>query len=459
MVSRARMTIRYVLLIISLTVYAAGIPPQRAAGSDLASDHAEDGMSEKSPFWNELSEGFDSSLRILSYGSYQDVADSTQNPGNDFLRLPTLAGDMEIRPDFYLQFRRLELSVKPRGYIKWATRENGASEEESEWENDWYVNEWRLRFGVTNSLFLSYGRENLQWGPSYLFSPSNPFFEDNGRMNTKMEVPGMDFATLVWAPSIRWSLSLIANMDEGHLDTMSREFRKSYTVKIDYTGSEAYTGLILSRNEKERDRIGVFGGWTATDALLLYADIGFSKGSDVLYPVEDDMSPFGVSMLAVDEDSSKWNGTVMVGASYTFLAGPTISMEYLYNEEGFSDKEAMSYNQLKRNARTAFYEYGPPGDLSRMTLGMTANPGMRFLRNNYAVLQYGQNDIRDTLNLSLSWIYNVDDKGGQLRSYLGYTVRDCLQIFSIGILNTGSADTEFKTFLDSYLMLGVEYTF
>ena len=459
MVSRARIAIRYVLFIVSLMLCTTGALPQRAAALDLASNNAEKDVSENNPFWNELSEGFDSSLRILTYGSYQDVADSTQNPGNDFLRLSTLVGDMEIRPDFYLQFRRLELSVKPRGYIQWVIRENGASEEESEWEDDWYVNEWRLRFGVTNSLFLSYGRENPQWGPSYLFSPSNPFFEDNGRMNTKTEVPGMDFAILVWAPSIRWSLSLIANTDEGRLDTMFREFRKSYAVKIDYTGSEAYTGLVLSRNEKERDSIGAFGGWTATDALLLYADIGFSRGSDVLYPVEDDISPFGVSMQAVDEECSRWKGTVMVGASYTFLAGPTILMEYLYNEEGFSDEEAKSYNQLKRNARAAFYEYGPPGGLSRMALGMTANPGMRFLRNNYAVLQYRQNDIRDVLNLSFSWIYNVDDKGGRLVSSLEYAAGDSIQIFSIGFLNTGSADAEFRTALDSSLMLGVEYTF
>jgi hypothetical protein len=36
------------------------------------------------------------------------------------------------------------------------------------------MNGARLR--LTECLFVSYGRENLQWGPSALFSPSNPFF-------------------------------------------------------------------------------------------------------------------------------------------------------------------------------------------------------------------------------------------------------------------------------------------
>ena len=49
----------------------------------------------------------------------------------------------------------------------------------------------------------------------YLFSPSNPFFQDNGRRNTFLEVPGMDFGRLVWIPAAAWSFSFIANTDPG----------------------------------------------------------------------------------------------------------------------------------------------------------------------------------------------------------------------------------------------------
>ena len=32
-----------------------------------------------------------------------------------------------------------------------------------------FVNEWLLRLRLYEGCFLSYGRENLQWGPAYLF--------------------------------------------------------------------------------------------------------------------------------------------------------------------------------------------------------------------------------------------------------------------------------------------------
>ena len=456
MVSRILVMQGYTPLIIFLFACMLSISYQNADASNNVLDTGTTDKTDNS-LGNELSEGFDASLRILSYGIYQGVAGSSQNPDNDFLRIPRFQANLDIRPDLYLQFRKIELSIKPRTNVLWSAWEDGALKGDRAWEDDWYINEWLFKLGVSDSLFLSYGRENLQWGPSYLFSPSNPFFEDNGRMNPKLEVPGMDFARLIWVPSIKWAVSFITNTDEGRQIFEHNKFHRGYAVKIDYTGDEEYIGLILSH--KERHRIGAFCGWTATDALLLYADIGFSQGNDALYPVYDNLSPFGASMLAVNEESSVWNQSVMMGASYTFLAGPTVSVEYLYNDTGYSDKQSERYYQLRHNAMNAYYEDGPISGLSRMVLGQTVNPGIRFLRKNYLVLQYRQNDIRDVLSLSLNVIRNIDDKGLRLISNLEYTVGDHVQIFSIGSLNTGESDAEFRSAFDSSFILGLEYTF
>ena len=40
-----------------------------------------------------------------------------------------------------------------------------------------------------------------------------------------------------------------------------------------------------------------------------------------------------------------------------------------------------------------------------------------------------------------------------------YAVGDHVRIFSVGCLNIGDADSEFRSILDSYLILGLEYTF
>jgi hypothetical protein len=407
--------------------------------------------------WDELSDGFHCSLRCLTYGTYQDMVDSTQNPDNDFLKIPRYQADLDIRPDATLHIRRLDLSIKPRANLQWQVWEDGTQKGEDDWEDDWFINEWLARFKVTDTLFASYGRENLQWGPSYMFSSSNPFFMDNGRINPKKEVAGMDFARLVWLPTMAWTISLIANTDKGRQISTTWDFQKTYALKLDYVGQEGYAGLILSHQEEERDKVGIFGGWTASDALLLYSDMGFSQGSHNLYPVEDTTTPFGASMQVKDKESTTWKGAAVAGGSYTFLVGPTFAVEYLYNGFGFDDEEAKLYYQLRQNAFRAYIS--PLWGLSRMTLGRTADTGLRFLRQNYAMVQYRQNDIMDRLNLSFSWIHNLDDDSGRFIANIDCYVGDHVQVFTIGSVHFGHRDTEFRAILDSFLMIGLEYTF
>ena len=413
---------------------------------------------EFSTLWAALSEGFDYSLRTLASVTSQDPASSSQNPDNDFFQIPQYLADVELRPDFYLNYNILDLSVKPRFRLEWMQWEEGGREGATDWDDDCFVNEWLARIGMTQNLFVSYGRENLQWGPSYLFSPSNPFFRDNGRSNPKREVPGMDFARLVWLPAMSWTLSVIANLDKGRQEFQFIEFEKTYALKLDYTGQEAYVSMVLSRKEHDRDRLGTFGGWTATDALLLYGEGTISKGTDALYP-EKAEHPFGASMEAINDEASSLEGIVLVGGSYTLEIGPTLTVEYVYYGPGYSNGQAKDYYSLRKNASDAFDLTGPISDLSRLTLSQTADPGLRFLRRNYVMFQYNHNDIRDVLNLTFRWTQNIDDGSGQFISIVEYFVGKHIQLFSIGTVNSGAGDTEFGSILDYQWMVGLEYTF
>jgi len=448
---------RHVLCIMSVFFACIQLWTACTLASALPSGQGSEDNAGYSSLWDELSEGFDYSLRFLTFGTYQAVADSTQNPDNDFLQIPRYMADLDLRPDAILSFRRLDVSIKPRMNLRWSAWENGTRKGDEEWEDDWFINEWLARMRVARGLFVSYGRENLQWGPAFLYSPSNPFFLDNGRSNPKREVPGMDFARIVWLPGMEWTISFIGNTDKGRQELISGDFEEAYALKLDYSGQKGYAGLILSRNEVERDRFGAFGGCTATDALLLYTDFAFSRGSDVLYPVEDDTSPFGASMQAVDEQSSSLKGALLVGGSYTFLAGPTLTVEYLYHGFGYNDDQADYFYRLRRDASDAYG--GPLWDLSRMTLGQTADPGLRFLRRNYGMLQYNHNDIKNLLNLTFRWTQNLDDGSGQFISIVDCLMGDHTQLFFIGTVNFGNGNTEFGTIVDSQWMIGLEYTF
>jgi hypothetical protein len=415
-------------------------------------------QAESPQLWDELSEGFEYPLRFLAFGTCQKVADSSQNPNNNLFQISRYSTKFEIRPDLRLTFRRLDLSAKPRMNLEWNAWEDGVKDGDTDWDDDWFVNEWLTRIQVTENLFVSYGRENLQWGPCYLFSPSNPFFRDNGRSNPKQEVPGMDFARLVWLPAMSWTISFIANIDEGRQEYRFFEFDKIYAVKLDYSGQEAYASMILSHQESDRNRLGAFGGWTVTDALLIYGEGTISRGTNALYPVKAN-NPFGASMEEVDDQDLSLKGTFLAGGSYTLEVGPTLTVEYVYNGTGYSDGEADLYYQLRQAAADAYSLSGPIGDLSRLTLSRTADPKLRFLRRNYIMTQYQQNDIRDVLNLTFRWTRNIDDGSGQFIAIVEYYLGEHIQLFSIGSVNSGSEDTEFGTILDYQWMIGLEYTF
>ncbi len=403
-------------------------------------------------------EHLDYSIRMMTFGVYQDPADTTQNPGNNFLRLPRYRTGLEIRPDIDLNTERLHLSAKPRFNLQRRQWEEGVWAGETQWNDDWFINEWLMRIRANDSLFLSYGRENLQWGPSYLLSPSNPFFRDNGRRNPKQEVPGMDFARAVWLPAPFWTMSLIANTDEGRQSFSPALFKKCYALKVDYTGQESYGSLILSYREGGRKRLGFFTGWTATDALLLYAEGTLSRGSDAYYPQADE-GPFSASMQALYENDSSLQPTVLLGGSYTLEMGPTLTLEYVYNGPGYSDADAERFYRLRDCAAEGFLSSSPEKAPAADRLSIMADPGLRLLRRNYLMVQYNQNDIRGVLNLTLRWTQNLDDYSGQFISVLEYYIGDHLEVFSIGTVNAGGEDTEFGSILDLNWMVGLEYTF
>jgi hypothetical protein len=442
--------IKKILSIIIFLLIAVGGWWQQYAGAD-------DTGEPKPSVIQKFQEGFSADLRILTYGIVQEPAQSSQNPDNNFLQLPHYTADLEIRPDFRLEMNFLELSIKPRAKLEYQKWKEGSRRGETQSTDDWYVNEWLVRLKARENLFVSYGRENLQWGPSFLFSPSNPFFRDNGRSNPYMEVPGMEFGRLVFIPHSLWTMSFIANTDEGRNNILGPDpFEKTYALKVDYTGRENYASVILSQKDN-KNTLGFFGGWTLSDAVLLYGEGSMTQGSNALYP-QKDMSPLGASMQKIHQDDSDIKPIILIGGSYTLEDSGTFSLEYTYNGPGYNSDEAEIYYSLRRNAATAFNMGGMAGALGQFTLAQTMNPGLRFLRENYAMLQYSQSNIQNKFDLTLRFTQNLDDSSGQFLTLLSYSLGNYLELFSSGMVSSGGRNTEFGSTLDYQVMFGVKYT-
>lgn len=141
---------------------------------------------------NEVQRGFATHIEVLTFGTYQDVRDSELNR-NNFLAIPQYTAESQGRLNFRLNFRRLELGVKPIVELRWKEVESGQQTVDDSVVQRSFLNEWIARYRLSDQLFVSYGRENLQWGPSFLLSPSNPFNTQNGQNNPRFLIPGLDY--------------------------------------------------------------------------------------------------------------------------------------------------------------------------------------------------------------------------------------------------------------------------
>ncbi len=411
------------------------------------------------PLMERLAQGWQTHLRLLTFGTAIAPADSARNPDNRIMALARYNAAIHLRPDLMLERQPLTLSLQPRAELQWDSWREGPRQGEYRWDDELYIHQWLARWACTESFHLSYGRENLQWGPAYLTSPSNPFFTDNGRGNPKTELPAADFARAVWVPHMLWSISLIANTDPGRSQNQDDDFTEAWAAKADYTGASDYGSLILAAGPAQRRQIGGFYGRTLSDALLMYAEGALLANPGGRYPEGAD-NPLGGAMTPRDDDGAdRWKAAALIGGSYTLQSGPTVGVEYLYYGPGYDGEAADSFFDLQERAARAI---DPPGGLAPLgyaTLSRTADPGLPFLRRNYLMIQGLQSEMAGVIDLTVRWTQNLDDGSGRLTGIGEWSLGDHLQLFAVGSANRGSAHTEFGSIFDYQVMLGMEYIF
>jgi ABC-type oligopeptide transport system ATPase subunit len=124
-----------------------------AANGDIAStNYAED--------YDILSFDFQN----LTYGLVQQPVNSVLNPYNRE-KVPRYILASNFRPDFAFRSSRLNLQLKPRFDFVWERYEDGICDGQEDTDQSYYVNEWLVRIEPVDSLFISYGREDLQPAP------------------------------------------------------------------------------------------------------------------------------------------------------------------------------------------------------------------------------------------------------------------------------------------------------
>jgi len=365
-----------------------------------------------------LKEGLSWNLRNLTYYQTQKPSDAVafSPAASDY---PNQVVENDLRLDVNYSHGPLLIGLKPRAELFWQSWRDGLRANDSDTGGKLYFYEWLVRLNANNKLFAEYGLQNLQWGPSTLLSPSNPFDQRNGKDNIyKESVAGADYARMVWVPSSSWTVSAIANVDKGNKDYY-RKYFNTYALKIDYQFQDGYVSLIGSYRDISNEpsivdypktRVGYYAGYNLTDSLLSYVE-----GS-----------------LAKDDTEA------LIGASYTTDLGPTLGMEYYFNGGGEKtpanhDLLALAFNH--REWRELFFG------------------------KNYLLLQAYQKNIFGSFDYVLRWIKNLDDQSNQFNIQTEYGLFDRLSLFGVASINTGSEGSELTAVRDYQIMAGVEYSF
>jgi len=362
------------------------------------------------------------SIKNLSYGYSQEFADITLNPDN-LLNLPRYTIANELRPELSIDYERFYFDIKPRFTIRRDFYDSGTLDDTSNSDTDTYINEWTTLVQLTPEIALSYGREDLQWGPSFLLSPSNPFDSDNGRSEPKGEVAGAEYAKLIWTPNYHWTVSLIVNTHEGRkayrlIEELAQDFRSTYTLKTDYLFDRGNASIILSTMEDGEDiddRAGYYLSYNLSDAW-----IGYSEGS-----------------FSTDDTE------MLLGGSYTSDSSYIFSIEYFHNSSGLADEPIPE----------------APGDLidfSDYLLSLSNRE--KLFRENYLLLQAYKNDIFNRANALLRYTQNLDDDSHSLLGHLEINLNDYAQLFTSATLNSNGGG-ELDSLRKYWVQVGIELSF
>jgi len=398
------------------------------------------------------SESFSYIIKTILDTTFQDSAGKMAIPHRIYesdLRL-----DTRFHADDVFFVDLLSISLKPRIHFQC---NEGYDSVSSTNDINSFINEWDITILLTENIALTYGRENLQWGPSSLISPSNPFFTDNGRTKPKKEVNGMDFAKISWSLTQNLYLTLIGNFSKGLQEfPFPFSFQKTYAAKFDWLLSDSQFSIIASYKEKDRLKIGGFFQSLINDAFSVHGEGVIYQGENALYPLIAPETP-NIKMENISDNSATINGMILWGGSYTFESGGKLTLEYLYHSAGYTTEQAALYNKLKKIHTAALsQETFPQAEYSQK---QPINPGLKMLRKNYGLISYSQNDIFDKFALMFRHVQNMDDDSNQILFSVDYSMNDYFNLFVISTICNGREDTEYLSFIKKQFVLGIEYTF
>lgn len=391
---------------------------------------------------------FDAALEVWSYQSSLSArSDSVLNPGNMIARLPSSQQLLDARSNLQWKSGFTDVLLQPRllAVRNSSTGMTGATDDEA------YLSQGFIRSRPGQTLTITAGRFRFTWGPANFRSPSNPFYFDPGKNQPLRDVPGIDMLRVDKSLS---GMQLTGAWVSGAGHLPSRPDIDSIAVlKIDSGGNDGIVSAIAAARSGGKPFVGAFGQYTATDALMLYGEIGHGQRPATLR-----LPAATHAGIAVVETPSPSATTAMFGASYTMRSGQMLSVEYLYDGHGYDHDTAARYYALAavRAHDVLTSAVASVRGQSAAALGQMLAGGPALLGRHYAYLLWQSNPQESELYWRSSFASNLQDRSTQALLYAEKNLSRRISVFAAAMINIGSVRTEFGSVVSHSISLGAK---
>lgn len=388
------------------------------------------------------------SVEWLTAGRWTELAHTPLNPGNAMLAYPQAHVQTELRPNLKLEHGHMLAAVfRPRVLATWdAARFGGAWDEgEADAELEW--SEAYLTWRLSDELAMSLGRQNFQWGPAELMSPSNRIFHESGLTRDALyHVRGRDLLRVNASVGSRFSAVLLVELednDEPQLVPLEK-FTPRAQLKAELTTADgaSYLGLTGGGTRDGRGFVGEYAQLTVSDGLFVYADATHAMRRDAFYPQE---TPLGPALLQL-RDREKPTTLAVGGLRYNFETGEDIRLEYVYQDGGYTAEEIeRAYDIVRANP---------------ILLPVFAQPGLEVLGRSlvYASVRLPELPPKKHLMLQFRYLRSLTDQSGAAFFTASLDATDSLVAFVSAYGTHGSYAAELSRFVRASLVLGVVQT-
>lgn len=330
-------------------------------------------------------------------------------------------------------------------------------------------------FVVPSELYVTYspkpwlnfliGKKRIIWGPGFAFNPTDlinppkdptdPNFQRAGQWVARVELPFEKFTvSALFAPQVLYQTSGIPYAvmkyndyplsdgtkppdDSYHYLLAARLYLLLFNTDINlfYFFSNKYNDLF----ENSSRFGGSFSRYFFTD-YELHIEALFQIGSTRLYPnhlcaIGNVCNP-ATALSATKLTDGTVYPRVLVGGRTQFKDESTLSIEYYYQSDGYSDLEFQDFLRLLVKATQA--GISTTGVSTTPTGGSTGALPQRFtfdpLRRHYLILSYTKPKIKDDWTVGAVLIAGLTDLSGTLSPSVSWSAKEWLTLSLYGFI-------------------------